>query len=608
MIVNLSILFLAFRSNLNSPIISSSPSFYPVSYYFQHLNINHAFNPFFLKNSLNIEKLQFNSLIFKYSLFSDFLNSVMVIKDNYNEKNKEFNTQLYIPSTEAAGIVDVGNCCFINCQSRADSEEGGAISIGITYTNLKIVKTLFSRCSSTTIGGAIFTVGSGFVITSSEFSDCTSSDSGGSIFSNKYKRPGGGFQTLLNQSIVINTICNYLPLDLNASSMISLNCNFTNNKNNYQSDPSDPKQYCFGFPLITTGDDYKFYYANYVSNDGDCVMELNSKSQSKIGYVNVINNKNLNFFFFDDPEGPQSEYLFEGNFLRLTNFAFFGNTVSPKSTTILFGNNFVDIVPYKLENCWFQYSQATVNSMLNGHLITGGQFDMQTATYTQEHLFTRPNFCVYSTDVFSQSSTFSESSTFSKSSIFSNSLTFSESSTFSEVSDFSVHSIYNDASLHFSDSSFFSHSNTILVHSQTSPFTPSLSFTASNFFTPKRTKVPDPQNIFNRADVSGKVSIFTKEELKKAAAPASISLALIIVAIVFTVLYLRRKIYELRNHENVPEFDTSFDEETENDSDYSYSYYTYEYYYESQYSDTEHIGSKYNKSYSSSSYDYFTYE
>ena len=75
--------------------------------------------------------------------------------------------------------------------------------------------------------------------------------------------------------------------------------------------------------------------------------------------------------------------------------------------------------------------------------------------------------------------------------------------------------------------------------------------------------------------------MFTKEELKKAAAPASISIVLIIVAVVMTIYYLNRRIKQLRNQGCVPEFDTSFsdDAETETDTDYSYSYYTYESYY-----------------------------
>ena len=45
------------------------------------------------------------------------------------------------------------------------------------------------------------------------------------------------------------------------------------------------------------------------------------------------------------------------------------------------------------------------------------------------------------------------------------------------------------------------------------------------------------------------------------------------------VLYLKRKLKELKNRSDVPEFDTSLDDDTISDSDYSYSFYTYEYYY-----------------------------
>lgn len=36
---------------------------------------------------------------------------------------------------------------------------------------------------------------------------------------------------------------------------------------------------------------------------------------------------------------------------------------------------------------------------------------------------------------------------------------------------------------------------------------------------------------------------------------------------------------ELKNQDNIPEFDTSFNDETDMDTDYSYSYYTYTYSY-----------------------------
>lgn len=127
----------------------------------------------------------------------------------------------------------------------------------------------------------------------------------------------------------------------------------------------------------------------------------------------------------------------------------------------------------------------------------------------------------------------------------------------------------------------FTASNSFTTVFSTGTFTSSNSFTPSMFFTPNRTKVPDPQNIFHQPQVGGKNDVFSKEELKKAAAPVSISFIIIIVSIIFAVLYLKRKLKEIRHQDDVPDFDSSFTDETEVDSEYSYSYYTYTYCYSS---------------------------
>lgn len=52
------------------------------------------------------------------------------------------------------------------------------------------------------------------------------------------------------------------------------------------------------------------------------------------------------------------------------------------------------------------------------------------------------------------------------------------------------------------------------------------------------------------------------------------------------------------HQDDVPEFDTSLDDEIESESDYSYSYYTYEYTYCSDDSDDYYIKTDYSLSYS----------
>lgn len=113
-------------------------------------------------------------------------------------------------------------------------------------------------------------------------------------------------------------------------------------------------------------------------------------------------------------------------------------------------------------------------------------------------------------------------------------------------------------------------------------FTSSNPFTPSFTFSPNRTRVPDPPYYNGKAEVSGQSKIFSKEELKKAAAPASISVVFIIVAVVFSVIYINRRIKMLRN-QPFDNFDLSFEEDevVDSSSEYSYSYYTYTYTYAS---------------------------
>ena len=108
-------------------------------------------------------------------------------------------------------------------------------------------------------------------------------------------------------------------------------------------------------------------------------------------------------------------------------------------------------------------------------------------------------------------------------------------------------------SLKFSNSDYFAASGT---------FTPSYTFTPSNFFTPIRTKVPDPQNIFYRNNQVGgsNISIFSKEEVKNAAVPLTFLAVLSAAAIVMFAFYLTHHIKKVKNSDNIPNFDSSFDD------------------------------------------------
>lgn len=105
----------------------------------------------------------------------------------------------------------------------------------------------------------------------------------------------------------------------------------------------------------------------------------------------------------------------------------------------------------------------------------------------------------------------------------------------------------NHSSSKFSLSDFFMLSGT---------FIPSSPFTQPNFFTPNRTKVPDPQNIFYKNAQVGcsnkNVSIFTKDEVKKAAVPLNFFIVLTPTSIVMFVFYF------IKNSKYIPIFDSSF--------------------------------------------------
>lgn len=80
------------------------------------------------------------------------------------------------------------------------------------------------------------------------------------------------------------------------------------------------------------------------------------------------------------------------------------------------------------------------------------------------------------------------------------------------------------------------------------------------------------------ANVEGRnnVSIFSKEEIKKAAATITFFVVSTSVSIAGFIFYLNHRIREIKNSPNMPDFNSSFND-SYYDSDNSYSYFTYEY-------------------------------
>ncbi|KAK8896154.1 hypothetical protein M9Y10_014048 [Tritrichomonas musculus] len=266
--------------------------------------------------------------------------------------------------------------------------------------------------------------------------------------------------------------------------MSCTNCNFSNNRNNFHSDPADARQQSFGFTFLTTSNNQKFKYVNYIGNDGDCVMEIPFKAYLDISSVNVINNVNLNFFFYNDPDGPQSSESGVDHKIVCQNFAFFGNQKSSLTDRIKVANALVSY-QFSLVNCFFDYSSSELNLMLNGHVESNSQCSMPTTMVVHSDVLARWYYCTIPSSIFTLSSVFTETSIFSETSQFSKSITFSESSHFTGSSTFSESLTFSESS-HFSISLTFSDSEIFL---ELPSFVQSLLFT-DKFLTQSMTFTP----------------------------------------------------------------------------------------------------------------------
>lgn len=605
--VNLSILFLNFMSISNSPLITNNPCSFSITNTFLHISINNIFNTFFYQNDQNTLK---NILIFRQSIFSNSLNSAIYLASDTVINSSQIFTDQQIYDGPGRWSINIDNCCFSGCRSISSQPHGGAIRTKISDSVLNITSCIFKNCYAETWGGAIMSESQNFYISSTIFSGCQA-ETGMALFYNLYKVTTlFGYHLTLNQIGFTSNTGNHDVNDINISEMNVLNTNFSNNINAQQNQPTSAVQYCCALSFLAPTWNQNLKFINLIGNKGDFLIDFNEKPNGQCYYVNIIGNTGLNYFFHFDL--VMSNPLNGEPFINMNNFNFFNNKANSETVGILIGNQGTP-VQFKLKNCLFDYSSDQLNSMLNGHIETGGQFDLSISpgvTHTMGEVFVKPSICEIDGDYFTQSNSFSPSERFSDSNFFSNSERFSKSGfftrseffsetySFTSSSQFSMSFQFSSSSSLNSPSSLFTNSpsfspSSLEIYSDSSvhptdPFTPSSHFTPSNSFSPIRTKIPDPMNILHQADVSGKKNIFTKEELKKAAAPASISFILIIVAIIMTVYYINRRIKALKYQDFVPEFDSSLYDETETDSEYSYSYYTYTYTYTYNYSDSDY--------------------
>lgn len=626
MIANFSLLFLTIRGSFYSPFISPTQNSYSNTHLFNNINIRRIFNSF-LYTTVG------SNAHFSYSTFSSILNSAIFIDnaDQRIESDQIFVSQTFIPISDYMHDLKIDNCCFLGCSSTDLHSDGGAINIEWFDTTITINNTIFYKCTSKRYGGAIYSPHSANIY-NSIFSNCESTDRGSILSLNRQLSNSQNIYVQLYQVLFTSSSGKHTPIDLNCTQIYCKNSNVTYNKNIDHNSPDSTVQYCCGFSYVTQlSQQSQLSFINLNGNDGDFVIDIEIFYQYPPSYINIFDNINLNFFLQFSPDtGPQSYIIYKFDYLT-----FFENKANSQSGKILIAND-NSIRQFTLENCFFEYSEQEVNSMLNGHYIMNCFYDQTKTSFTQDVFLVKPSLCAMDSDVFTMSNSFTESLTFSSSNYFTNSRSFSYSEKFTSSSLFSPSEKFTSSSTFspsekFTPTSIFSHSKSFTssllfspsepftassAFTQSSPFTESLTlmslgisllasshftpssnlnnrnsltgtftasspFTPSNFFTPNRTKVPDPQNIFN-ADVTGqKKPIFSKEEMKKAAAPISILVIIIIVSVVFSIFYLRRKIYDLKHSNSVPDFDTSFgDEIEEDDSSYSYSFYTYTYTYD----------------------------
>lgn len=601
--INISLLFLTLTSTSQSPIMTVSSSTFPKMSIFDRICIKNIFNSFLYKISTNCCN-RFNQIKIEKSNFINILNTAIYIT------NLNFTNIIYGIQTVNEAVI-TQDSCFSNCTTTDITPNGGALYINQNYGSLNCISTVFTHCSSKGFGGAIASNGDSITINSCIFYQCQSGDTGMTIFYNKDKFGGASYFAIsFAQSRFSNNEGKHDLLDLNCSTIECTCCNLSYNTNREHNQPSSPIQFCVCLPLLAAFYNNNFRFNNLVSNNGDCLVSINEKLDYSITYhfVNFIENFNLNYYF---------QFLGKvTSNIHMEDFLFYRNKPYSVTDGISISNR-DSVDSFVFTNCQFDKTEEQVKSILGIHSQTGGKFEVtigqgkgETYTFEYAYSYTKPSQCFvpdevlnFGTDYFTDNEVLTQSYLFSPSLTFSPSLVFSKSSYFSSSESFT-------SSKSFSPSSDFTKSSII---TQSSPFTPSHPFTPSFTFSPERTKVPDRPNDQVRAEISGISNIFSKEELKKVAAPASISLVLIIVSIVFSVFYISRRVRMLRDH-NYDNFDFSYDESNATQSsEYSYSYYTYTYTYATSSSnghdDSDHSDDFYSSddSYdSNNSYGYFS--
>lgn len=600
MIVNFSLLFLNIYSISNSPIVSFSSTSFSTTQKFENLAVKNILNNFYYENSRNFQK---NFLTIKRSMFTNTLSTAIFLtsEDYYWINSSVHFTEQTVYDLIGRWYINIDNCCFSGCKTTSSQTNGGAIATLMLSCALNLTSCIFKNCVAEKWGGAIMCGSQNFNLESDIFAGCQA-ESGMALFYNHGKigiQSWGSFLKM-NRIGFFNNKGKHDVTDMNISQLNCLNSNFSNNINEESNIPTSQTQYCCAFSMLADDWNQNFKFLNFIGNKGDFLIDFNEKPNGQIFYVNVIGNYGLNYFFHFDRPIPNP--INNGPYIYLNDFCFFNNKANVDSLGIFIANTGVPI-QFVLQNCMFDFSNSMLSSILNGHLESGSICDQSLSsavTYTMNDFLIKPSICEVDTDFATQvttpSSESSASKHFTSSSKFTSSSPFSPSLTFTLLLPVPIPS------------------SSISIFSSSGTFTPSNHFTPSFTFSPNRTKVPDPMDIFHQAHITGKKDIFTKEELKKAAAPVSISLALIIFGVVMMIYYLHRRIKQLKDL-NIPEFDSSFSDEFDSDSEYSYSYYTYTYtyaYYSEALSETDQereyeLGDYYNDE-TEYQYSEFTYD
>ena len=159
MLGNLSLIFLTFSNTFQSPIISHNSIFLANYATFQQIKINRIFNSFLYKNFINTNRQTF---LFKDSSFSNSLSSVINLAGDTTIIDQVNSSQLYLKLNDpSSNKLEVINSCFSHCMSTVTYIDGGAIHVDIPFCLIIITNSIFTRCKSAGVGGAICTIGHG---------------------------------------------------------------------------------------------------------------------------------------------------------------------------------------------------------------------------------------------------------------------------------------------------------------------------------------------------------------------------------------------------------------------------------------------------------------